>query len=129
MHHFTHVILFTDADGYARFREEPIALTEGNEKSRLSPWLAANGLQLRQSPVGFTSDFHCTGKAQWLFVLQGIMEIGLRDGSTRSFGPGQHFYSADTLPEGAIFDNNIHGHCSRLIGDQPLITAFVRGDD
>lgn len=126
---FTKVILFTDIDGYARFREERIALTEGNEHSRLSPWLPANGLQLRHSPVGFRSDFHCTGKTQWLFVLQGVMEIGLRDGSTRRFGPGEHFYSADTLPDGVAFDDQVHGHCSRLIGEEPLITAFVRDGD
>ena len=26
------------------------------------------------------------------------MEIGLRDGSTRRFRPGEHFYAADLLP-------------------------------
>ncbi|WP_370470194.1 hypothetical protein [Snodgrassella alvi] len=120
------IILFTNKDGFARFKEEKIELSEGNEKSRLSTWMNAEGLQLRQSPVGFASDFHCTGKPQWLFVLQGIMEIGLRDGTTRRFGPGEYFYSADTLPTGVSFDTNIHGHCSRLIGDKPLITAFIR---
>ncbi|MGL4387331.1 MAG: hypothetical protein ACRCR8_07365 [Snodgrassella alvi] len=120
------IILFTDKDGFARFKEEKIELSEGNEKSRLSTWMNAEGLQLRQSPVGFASDFHCTSKPQWLFVLQGIMEIGLRDGTTRRFGPGEYFYSADTLPKGVSFDTNIHGHCSRLIGDKPLITAFIR---
>ncbi|PIT14739.1 hypothetical protein BGI30_03735 [Snodgrassella alvi] len=123
---FTKVILYTDSDGYARFKEEKIELNEGNEKSQLSPWLNAEGLQLRHSPIGFQSDFHCTDKPQWLFVLQGIMEIGLRDGSTRRFGPGEHFYSADTLPVGTTFDPNVHGHCSRLIGNDPLITAFIR---
>lgn len=120
------IILFTDKDGFARFKEEKIELSDGNEKSLLSTWMNAEGLQLRQSPVGFASDFHCTGNPQWLFVLQGIMEIGLRDGTSRRFGPGEYFYSADTLPEGVSFDTNIHGHCSRLIGDKPLITAFIR---
>jgi hypothetical protein len=43
------------------------------------------------------------------------------------FGPGQHFYSADTLPEGVAFDAAWQGHASRQVGDQPLVTAFVRG--
>jgi hypothetical protein len=64
---------------------------------------------------------------QWLFVLEGRMEIGLPDGSVRVFGPGQHFYSADTLPEGATFDPAVHGHRSRALDGQPLVTAFVRG--
>lgn len=123
---FTQVVLFTDADGRARFREEAIELSEGTPAARLSALMPAGGLQLRQSPVGFRSEFHCTGTPQWLFVLQGQMEIGLQDGSSRVFGPGQHFYSADTLAEGAEFDPQVHGHWSRQVGDEPLVTVFVR---
>jgi hypothetical protein len=124
--HFTKVILETGPDGRARFRDEAIALTEGKPQARLSPLMPSGGLQLRMSPVGFRSDFHCTETPQWLFVLSGCMEIGLQDGSTRRFGPGQHFYSADTLPAGADFDASLHGHWSRQVGDEPLVTAFVR---
>ena len=95
---FTQVILYTGEDGRARFREQAIALSEGTPQARLSPLMPSGGLQLRMSPVGFRSDFHCTTAPQWLFVLSGAIEIGLRDGSTRLFGPGQHFYAADTVP-------------------------------
>jgi hypothetical protein len=124
--HFNQVILSTEADGRARFRESPIALSEGKPQARLSPLMPSGGLQLRMSPVGFRSDFHCTGEPQWVFILGGQMEIGLQDGTHRVFGPGQHFYSADLLPAGALFDPQLHGHCSRQVGDQPLVTAFVR---
>ena len=70
---------------------------------------------------------HCTTAPQWLVVLQGQMEIGLpHDGSTRVFGPGEFFYSNDTLPAGAVFDPRVHGHSSRLLGDETLVTLFVR---
>lgn len=123
---FIKTVLFTDTDGRARFREEAVALTEGTPQAALSPLMPGGGLQLRQSPVGFRSSFHCTGTPQWLFVLRGRMEIGLQDGSSRVFGPGDHFYSADTLPEGATFDPAVHGHWSRQVGDEPLVTLFVR---
>lgn len=123
---FIKTVLFTDTDGRARFREETVALTEGTPQAALSPLMPCGGLQLRQSPVGFRSSFHCTGTPQWLFVLRGRMEIGLQDGSSRVFGPGDHFYSADTLPEGATFDPAVHGHWSRQVGDEPLVTLFVR---
>lgn len=123
---FTKTILYTGADGYARFREEEIELTEGTPQSMLSTMYPAAGYQLRHSPVGFRSAFHCTAHAQWLFVLSGQMEIGLQDGSTRIFGPGAHFYSADLLPAGARFDPAVHGHCSRQLGDEPLVTLFIR---
>ena len=119
-------VLFTDTDGRARFRDEAIALSEGTPQSMLSPVLPATGLQLRQSPVGFRSQWHCTPKPQWLFVLGGAMEIGLQDGSSRIFKAGEHFFSADTLPDGATFDPAVHGHWSRQVGDEPLVTAFVK---
>lgn len=123
---FRQVLLVTDTDGRARFREEVIALNEGSPKSRLSALMPSGGLQLRMSPVGFRSEFHCTGTPQWVFILSGQMEIGLQDGGSRVFGPGQHFYSADTLPTGAVFDPTLHGHWSRQVGPEPLVTAFVR---
>lgn len=123
---FTKVVLYTDSDGRARFREEELALSEGKPAARLSPLLPSAGVQLRESPVGFRSDFHCTETPQWVFILRGRMEIGLQDGSSRIFAPGQHFLSADLLPAGAEFDPRVHGHWSRQLGDEPLVTLFVR---
>jgi hypothetical protein len=123
---FTQVILFTDTDGRARFREQAIPLSEGTPQSRLSAVHTMSGLQLRRSPVGFRSTFHCTGTPQWVFILGGQMEIGLQDGTSRIFGPGEHFYSADVLPEGAEFDPKVHGHWSRQVGPDPLVTVFVK---
>jgi hypothetical protein len=124
---FNKVVLYTDTDGRARFRNDTVALSEGTPAARLSALMPSGGLQLRESPVGFRSQFHCTGAPQWLFVLKGQMEIGLQDGTSRIFGPGDHFYSGDTLPEGATFDPTVHGHWSRQVGDEPLVTLFVRG--
>ena len=123
---FTQTVLFTDTDGRAKFREDAIALNHGTPQSMLSEVFASGGYQLRTSPVGFRSQFHCSGHTQWCFILQGQMEIGVQGGS-RVFGPGQHFYSADLLPEGATFDPAVHGHWSRQVGPDPLITLFVRG--
>ena len=123
---FTKVVLFTDGDGRAKFREERVALTEGSAQARLSTLAPATGYQLRQSPVGFRSEFHCTPRPQWVFVLRGEMEIGLQDGSSRRFSPGEHFFSADVLPEGARFDPRVHGHRSAQRGPAPLVTLFLK---
>lgn len=127
MDQFTKVILFTDTDGRARFREESVSLSQGTPQSMLSEVFSSGGYQLRRSPVGFRSTFHCTGAPQWCFILGGQMEIGLQGGVSRVFHPGDHFYSADLLPEGASFDPAIHGHWSRQVGGDPLVTLFVRG--
>ena len=123
---FTQVELFTDTDGRAKFREREIMLTEGTPQSALSPVMPASGCQLRRSPAGFRSTWHCSPKAQWVFILGGQMEIGLQDGSSRIFNAGQHFFSADTLPEGATFDAAVHGHWSRQVGADALVTLFVK---
>ncbi len=123
---FTQTILFTDTDGRAKFRETSIPLPEGNPSSMLSALMPSGGYQLRHSPVGFRSQFHCTITPQWVFILSGQMEISLQDGSARVFKPGEHFYSDDTVPAGATFDAAVHGHWSRQLGDEPLVTLFVR---
>lgn len=120
-------VLYTADDGRACFRQQWVDLDEGTPAALLSSWMEASGCRLRRSPVGFASDFHCTGEPQWLLVLQGVMEIGLQDGSVRRFGPGEFFYSGDTLPESAVFDPQWHGHCSRQVGPHELVTLFVRG--
>lgn len=127
MTQITKVILYTDTDGRARFREEAVPLGQGSPQSMLSELFTSGGYQLRYSPVGFRSSFHVTTAPQWVFILQGQMEIGLQGGVSRIFRPGEHFYSADLLPEGATFDPAIHGHWSRQLGPDPLITLFVRG--
>jgi hypothetical protein len=123
----TKVVLFTDADGRARFREEALALDQGTPQTLLSELFASGGYQLRSSPVGFRSQFHCSSYTQWVFILQGQMEIGLHDGDSRLFNPGQHFYSADLVPPGQTFDPARHGHWSRQVGPDALVTLFVRG--
>jgi hypothetical protein len=123
---FTKVVLFTDDEGRARFREERVPLTEGTPQARLSALLPSGGYQLRESPVGFASEFHCTPQPQWVFILRGEMQIGLQDGSVRRFGPGQHFFAADLLPQGARFDARLHGHRSAQRGAEPLVTLFLR---
>lgn len=127
MRAFAKVVLYTDRDGRARFREEELLLAEGTPQALLSPVYPCAGYQLRRSPVGFRSDWHCTSAPQWVFILQGGMEIGLRDGSSRMFRPGEHFFAADTLPAGAAaFDAAVNGHWSAQRGPEPLVTLFLK---
>jgi hypothetical protein len=126
MNIFRKIVLFTDRDGRAKFREDDIGLTEGTAQAMLSKIFPASGYQLRVSPVGFRSQWHCTPSPQWVFILKGEMEIGLRDETIRVFKPGQHFFSTDTLPQGAAFDASIHGHWSAQRGPDPLMTLFLK---
>jgi uncharacterized cupin superfamily protein len=123
---FNQIILYTDTDGRAKFREEALPMPDGNPQAMLSKLQSSGGFQMRHSPVGFKSSFHCTTMPQWVFILSGVMEIFLQDGSSRIFKAGESFYSDDSVPAGVAFDPAIHGHWSRQVGDQPLVTLFVR---
>lgn len=128
MEKFNKVVLYTDTDGRAKFRDEYIDLFDSTPNVMLSKLDSSSGYQIRLSPVGFQSNFHCTPVCQFVFILSGVMEIGLQDGTSRKFGPGEHFYSSDKLPDGVLFDPNIHGHWSCQHGSDPLITLFLRSD-
>jgi hypothetical protein len=123
---FRKIVLYTDSDGRAKWREEDLPLAEGTPQAMLSAVFPSTGYQLRHSPVGFRSAWHCTPRPQWVFILGGEMEIGLQDGSPRVFKPGEHFFSADVLPEGTSFNSKVHGHWSAQRGDRPLVTLFVK---
>ncbi|MGH8686571.1 MAG: hypothetical protein ACREVQ_02575 [Burkholderiales bacterium] len=126
METFLKTILATDRDGLARFREEQVPLSEGTPKVTLSAVYPSAGYQLRRSPVGFRSDWHCTTTPQWVIILQGEIEVGVRDGSSRVFRPGMHFFASDTVPAGAAFDPLRHGHWSAQRGPDVLVTLFLR---
>jgi hypothetical protein len=98
---FTKVVLFTDSDGRAKFREDPVTLSESSPRAMLSPLLPSSGYQLRHSPVGFSKEFHCTPNPQYVSILGGRMQISLQDRTSMIFESGEHFHSADALPPGA----------------------------
>ena len=54
---FTQVILFTDTDGRARFREQAIPLPEGTPSSMLSALMPSGGFQLRHHAGYAVSQF------------------------------------------------------------------------
>lgn len=123
---FTQVILETGPDGRSRFREEVVALKEAKPMLYLSAALPGGSVMLRQSPPGYSMDFHPTVSPQWTFVLSGALEIGLQDGTRRVFRAGDVLYSTDTMPAGVSFDPKVHGHDSRTIGDEPVVAVLVR---
>lgn len=89
---FKKVILYTGRGGLATFREEEVVLTEGTPQAALSSVFSSGGYQLRHSPIGFRSDWHCTPRAQWVFVLGGEMErvrLPWNGGFFGSYDPSQ----------------------------------------
>ena len=126
MSEFTQIVLFTDTDGRARFSERVIGPERGHASLSAVDSHALSRLPVAPQPARVSQPVSCTEKPQWVFILGGQMEIGLQGGESRIFKPGEHFYSADVLPPGATFDPSVHGHWSQQVGDEPLVTLFVK---
>lgn len=120
------VILEMGPDGRSRFREEAVPVAEFKPMLFLTEKFPGGDVVWRVSPPGYSMDFHMTTSPQWTFVVKGQLEIGLQDGTCRVFGPGDVLFSHDILRPGESFDPKIHGHNSRQLGDEPLVTILVR---
>jgi quercetin dioxygenase-like cupin family protein len=76
----------------------------------------AEGIQFRSTPPGNFIDWHPAPRRQFVITLSGQVEIGLGDGSVHRFGPG-HVNLAEDLTG--------KGHTTRVVGDEPRVTATI----
>jgi quercetin dioxygenase-like cupin family protein len=103
--------LYTGNDGKSRI--------ESVDPTRASDWttgLKATQISFSTWPVGRFLDWHPAPRRQFVIILSGRLEIGLGDGSRRIFGPGDARLVEDTTGQ---------GHTTRVVGDEPVVTATV----
>jgi hypothetical protein len=104
--------MYTGEDGESHI--EAIDLAGRPDLAELE---AANGISFRINPPGRgTSDFHPGPRRQYVITLSGAGEIGLGDGSMHVFGPGHVSLVEDTTGR---------GHTTRVMGDEPRVTATI----
>jgi len=103
--------LYTAPDGQSHF--------EAIDAVRTSEWargLATTQISFHEWPVGRFLDWHPAPRRQFVIILAGQLEIGLGDGSKHVFGPGDARLVEDTTGQ---------GHTTRVVGDQPVLTATI----
>jgi len=103
--------LYTGPDGQSHI--EPMDLESHPELTAL---LGTKGVVFRRTQPGYFSDWHNAPRRQFVITLAGEMEIGLGDGTKHRFGPG-HVTLAEDLTG--------RGHTTRVVGDQPRLTATI----
>ena len=103
--------LYTGADGQTHI--EWINLQTHPELGTLQK---AEGIQFRSTAPGNFLDWHPAPRRQFVITLAGEVEIGLGDGTIHRFGPG-HVNLAEDLTG--------LGHTTRVVGDQPRLTAVI----
>jgi hypothetical protein len=105
------VRIYTGPDGQTHFEDLPLPAEESHNVALQ----AGANLVFRCFPADYWSDWHTAPRRQYIFILVGRMEIGIGDGTTRRFGPGDVVLADDLTGQ---------GHTTRSLG-VPRIGATV----
>ena len=92
------VRLFTGDDGQSHF-EEMEAPTEEVHRVATKP---GEDLVFRRSAENSFSDWHHPSRRQYLFVIEGSMEVMVGDGTTRQFNTGDVLLAEDLTGQGHV---------------------------
>jgi mannose-6-phosphate isomerase-like protein (cupin superfamily) len=92
------VRIYTGDDGQAHF-EDLDSPTEPIQRVATKP---GEDLVFRRSPVDSFSDWHNPSRRQYLFVIDGRMEVSVADGSSRQFQPGDVLLAEDMTGQGHV---------------------------
>ena len=103
--------LYTGADG-----ESHIEDLKPEDHAELRQLQAAAGIRLQEFPAQQFLDWHPAPRRQWVMIVSGELEIGLGDGTSRQFGPGDARLVEDTTGR---------GHTTRTLGTAPCFTLVV----
>ena len=90
--------MYTGADGKSHFEE--LDQTQGG-KFFLST-LAAKALVFKNDDNRDILGWHNAPRRQWCITLSGTVDIGIGDGTVKTFGPGDVFLAEDVTGQGHI---------------------------
>ncbi len=88
--------LYTGDDGQSHF--EPLDASKASEF--FNSTRPATGLLFRNDFAPHIVDFHRAPRRRWVITLSGSVDIGVGDGTSMSFGPGDVFLAEDVTGQG-----------------------------
>lgn len=88
--------LYAGTDKQSHF--EP--LDSGGKSEFFNTTQPATGLLLRNDFAPHIVNFHRAPRRRWVITLSGCVDIGLGDGTSMSFCPGDVFLAEDTTGQG-----------------------------
>jgi quercetin dioxygenase-like cupin family protein len=103
--------MYTGNDGKTHFEDLRLPV---DEIHNVAIQAGAN-IVFRRFPADYFSDWHTAPRRQYIFILSGQMEIGIGDGTSRRFGPGDVVLADDLTGQ---------GHTTRSVGE-PRVSATV----
>ncbi len=103
--------LYSGDDGQSHLEELQMA-----DHPELTQAIAVSTITFREWEPGRFIDWHPAPRRQYIISLSGNIEIGLGDGATHTFNPGDARLVEDTTGQ---------GHTTRVPGDAPSISCVV----
>ena len=103
--------MYTGDDGKSHIEELDLA-----SNVKMTSLQAAKGIIFSEAPSSHFIDWHPAPRRQYIIQLSGQVEIGLADGTTVRYQPGDARLVEDTTGQ---------GHTTRVVSDQPSITATI----
>ena len=103
--------LYADSQGLCRIEEIDLS-----ETPKWTEGQAVTSISFSEAPVGDFADYHTAPRRQFVIIVSGHLEIGLKDGSLHVFGPGDARLVEDVTGS---------GHTTATYGDEPCVTATV----
>lgn len=88
--------MYTGGDGKSHFEE----LDQTQASQFFQSAIGAKGLMFKNDDNKDILGWHNAPRRQWCITLSGSCEIGLGDGSKKTFGPGDVFLAEDTTGQG-----------------------------
>ncbi len=111
--------IFADDTGTTHFEDGELRLTPAGPIGSLSEAIPGARVMFRRTDGDYDYDWHPTPARQFIFLMNGEIEIEVGDGETRRFSGGQTIFLEDTEPP---------GHRTRNVGEAPRWSVFVQTD-
>ncbi|MBC8281935.1 MAG: hypothetical protein H8E48_14215 [Chloroflexi bacterium] len=103
--------IYTNSDGKTQIDELDL-----DSNPELTAETNTQHIFFREWAPGHFIDWHPAPRRQYIISLSGIVDVGLEDGTTKRFGPGDARLVEDTTGK---------GHTTTVPGDEPSITAVI----
>ena len=104
------VRIYSGDDGESHFEELELPEVE----AETVPLKAGANMTFRRAVKGHSSNWHPGPRRQYVIIMRGHMDVGIGDGSTRRFGPGDIMLVEDLTGRG--HDTQIvGGTCNSVI--------------
>jgi quercetin dioxygenase-like cupin family protein len=115
--------LYTNQANVSAFEDLTLSLERvavetfpGQKAEQFADLQAPSAMRVNETNAGHQYDWHNAPKRQFVVTLQGEIEVQLRDGTSRKFGPGSLLLAEDLTGT---------GHATKVISKDPWRCLYL----